>query len=88
MKESSNIEFQSAFNKLSKLEDSIPPDMMLRLYALYKQATLGDFSSIENPPDLRDAFKFNAWRQLHGMTKDVATKEYIELSKIILIEKN
>ena len=34
--------------------------------------------------DVRDAFKFNAWTQLNGMTQENAKKQYIKLVKNIL----
>lgn len=83
----SDIEFKVAFEQLSQLNESIAPDIMLRLYAFYKQATEGDFCEQNNQPDVRNAFKFNAWMQLSGMTKEKAKKEYISLSKIILTDK-
>jgi diazepam-binding inhibitor (GABA receptor modulator, acyl-CoA-binding protein) len=34
--------------------------------------------------DVRDAFKFNAWTQLNGMSQEEAKKQYIKLVKSIL----
>lgn len=55
-------------------------DTMLRVYALYKQATFGDCQMIrvgENEGNLRK--KLNAWCSLVGMPKGVAEVEYVKL---------
>ncbi|MDY0781126.1 acyl-CoA-binding protein [Tenacibaculum sp. IB213877] len=79
-------QFKEAFEKASATEQSsFPPDILLRLYAYYKQATKGDnfsFNAIEQ--DYRSAFKFNAWIQLKGMSEEEAKKEYIKLVNSIL----
>ena len=77
-------EFQKAFDLLSKLEENLAPDVMLKLYAYYKQGLSGDVYTYQGDPDVRDAFKFNAWMQLNGMSQDDAKREYISLAKEIL----
>lgn len=77
-------EFQKAFDLLSKLEENLAPDVMLKLYAYYKQGVSGDIYTYQGDPDVRDAFKFNAWMQLNGMSQDDAKREYISLAKEIL----
>jgi len=82
-----DIIFKEAFEKVSKTEQSIPPDDLLRLYAYYKQAVKGDnfmFRTKKNEPDLRNAFKFNAWIQLKGMSAEEAKQEYVKLANDIL----
>jgi len=76
-------EFNEAFHRLSELKESLPPDVMLKLYAYYKQATSGDIFSFNSEPDVRNAFKFNAWTQLNGMSQEEAKQEYINLAKDI-----
>lgn len=77
-------EFQQAFQRLSESEESVAPDIMLKLYAYYKQATSGNLFSINDESDVRNAFKFNAWMQLNGMSEDEAKQEYINLAKQVL----
>ncbi|MCH2031937.1 MAG: acyl-CoA-binding protein [Tenacibaculum sp.] len=78
-------EFNEAFKKASTTKQKLAPDVLLRLYAYYKQATRGDnFSFNANEDDLKNAFKFNAWAQLKGMTVDEAKKSYIKLVNSIL----
>ncbi len=74
--------FQIAFQKASNMTKQLPQDVMLNFYAYYKQATTGDNFSFENYHDGRNAFKFNAWMQLRGLTPDEAKEKYIELVNI------
>jgi acyl-CoA-binding protein len=85
-----DIEFQEAFQSLSEMKESVAPDIMLKLYAYYKQATSGDIFSMnsESDSDVRNAFKFNAWAQLNGMSEDQAKQEYINLAKQVLTTNN
>tara|TARA_R110000787_G_scaffold55942_14_gene128893 strand:- start:4096 stop:4362 length:267 start_codon:yes stop_codon:yes gene_type:complete len=79
-----DIKFTKAFTQLSELEEVLAPDVMLKLYAYYKQSVSGDTFSYDGQIDVRDAFKFNAWTQLNGMSQDDAKKQYIKLAKSIL----
>lgn len=53
---------------------------LLRLYGLYKQATVGD-NEDERPGgfDFKAAAKYNAWLILKGKSKEEASTGYIEL---------
>ncbi|WP_428742373.1 acyl-CoA-binding protein [Tenacibaculum sp.] len=79
-----DLMFQEAFKIASDLEEKLPPDVMLRLYAYYKQAVKGDRFTFNDNSDLRNAFKFNAWMQLRGMGVKEAKKEYIKLVNSII----
>lgn len=81
-----DIQFKEAFEQASNMEqDSLPQDVMLRLYAYYKQATFGGFGSVNySNQDVRDAFKTNAWLQVSGMNEEDAKMAYIELVNHIL----
>lgn len=79
-----DIEFEKAYQQLNELNESVAPDIMLKLYAYYKQATSGDLFSMNDEADVRNAFKFNAWAQLKGMSQEEAKQEYINLAKQIL----
>jgi acyl-CoA-binding protein len=72
--------FQEAVEIASNMtQASLPQDVQLRLYAYYKQATIG---TIERPNssnfDLRNAFKTNAWMQISHLSIDEAKELYIE----------
>lgn len=76
-----DIKFQEAFEIASNMKaDSLPQDVMLRLYAYYKQATFGTIESkTENENDLRNAFKTNAWMQISHISNDDAKEKYIDI---------
>lgn len=80
------LEFTEAYQRISKEANNLPPDVMLRIYAYYKQATNGlshhDFEDMSI--DLRRAFKFNAWTQVSHLSTEEAKLEYIKLAKEIL----
>lgn len=79
-----DIQYKEAFNRVSNIKEKLPPDVMLKFYAYYKQSTDGDNFSFNANFDVRNAFKFNAWMQLKGMSKDEAKQEYINLANTIL----
>jgi len=55
-------------------------DVMLDLYALYKQATVGNATG-DRPGmlDLKGRAKYDAWAKKKGMSKDAAMQAYIDL---------
>lgn len=77
--------FQEAFDKASEMTEALPQDVMLRIYAYYKQATQGivQVNPYQNF-DLRNAFKMNAWMQIRHLTADEAKKMYIETINSII----
>lgn len=80
--ETLNKEFDEAFKAASTANITLPPDVMLKFYAYYKQATKGNQSYIHKPSgdvELRNAFKINAWLQLNHISEQEAKKEYIKL---------
>ncbi|AWG26815.1 acyl-CoA-binding protein [Flavobacterium kingsejongi] len=72
--------FQEAYEKASNMTELLPQDVMLRIYAYYKQATYGraGFSQGTNH-DIRDAFKMNAWMQVSHLSSEEAKQLYIEI---------
>ncbi|WP_010254830.1 acyl-CoA-binding protein [Myroides injenensis] len=83
-------EFHEAYIRISNEAINLAPDVMLRIYAYYKQATNGlshkDFEEMSG--NLKKAFKFNAWTQVSHLTITQAKEEYIKLAKTILDENN
>lgn len=55
---------------------------LLKLYALYKQATVGDVSG-DRPGgfDFVGAAKYDAWTGVKGMSPDAAMQAYVDLVK-------
>ena len=53
-------------------------DVLLEMYALYKQATVGDATG-DRPGmlDIKGRAKFDAWAKKKGTSKDAAMEQYI-----------
>jgi len=55
-------------------------DVMLEMYALYKQATVGDVAgSRPGMLDLKGRAKYDAWTKHEGEPKDAAMTAYIAI---------
>ncbi|OYU84807.1 MAG: phosphatidylserine decarboxylase [Flavobacterium sp. BFFFF2] len=81
--------FWEAFEIASNMTESLPQDVMLRIYSYYKQATSGSitpFSSI-NSDDVRNAFKMNAWMQVGHLSPDQAKELYIQTIESVTSSK-
>lgn len=80
-----DIEFKEAYRRISEEAKNLPADVMLRIYAYYKQATNGlshkDFEEMSF--DIKKAFKFNAWTQVSHLSMTEAKEEYIKIAKEI-----
>ena len=78
------MELKEAFEKAVKQVDSLTKrpsnDVLLKAYALYKQATQGDNEG-ERPGgfDFKAIAKHNAWLEEKGKSKEEAMKDYIDL---------
>jgi diazepam-binding inhibitor (GABA receptor modulating acyl-CoA-binding protein) len=75
--------FLEAVANSKTLSEKPDNDTLLKLYALYKQATEGD-NKEEGPSNMFDfvaKFKHEAWAKLQGLTKDTAMQQYIDLVK-------
>jgi acyl-CoA-binding protein len=71
--------FNEAFQRASAMTEALPQDVMLRIYAYYKQATSNMTDASPYPAfNLREAFKLNAWMQIRHLSPDEAKKLYIE----------
>ena len=73
-------EFKSAAERVTQLNKRPPNDIMLQLYALYKQANEGDVNG-ERPgfADFEGRAKFDSWNKLHGKCPEDAKQEYVAL---------
>jgi acyl-CoA-binding protein len=81
-----DIEFEKAYKISSTTNLKLPPDVMLQLYAYYKQATKGtNYKQPSGNVALRNAFKLNAWLQVSQISEDEAKKAYIDLVNKYLI---
>ncbi|MGW8250069.1 MAG: acyl-CoA-binding protein [Anaerolineales bacterium] len=72
--------FQSAAEQVQKLPRRPDNETLLSLYALYKQATVGDITG-KRPgfTDPAGRMKYDAWAKRKGLSKESAMGEYIDL---------
>ncbi|VDN59498.1 unnamed protein product [Dracunculus medinensis] len=77
---SSQTGFEEAQKKLKTLSEDPGADIKLKIYALFKQATLGDVSG-QRPGalDFVSRAKFDAWKKLEGTSQESAQQCYIDL---------
>ena len=73
-------QFEKAAQEAQKLPKKPDNDTLLRLYAFYKQATVGDVSG-KRPGfmDMVGQAKYDAWAKAKGTSKDAAMQAYIDL---------
>lgn len=75
-----DVQFQQAQQDVQQLPERPGNLTLLRLYALFKQATEGDVSG-DKPgfTDIVGKYKYEAWAALKGTGQDVAKQQYVEL---------
>lgn len=75
--------FEKAVTDSKTLSEKPSNEILLQLYALYKQATSGDVNTEPptNPFDFVNKAKHDAWSALKGKSKEAAMQEYVELVK-------
>ncbi|MBV8261957.1 MAG: acyl-CoA-binding protein [Paraburkholderia sp.] len=75
-----NAQFAQAQQDVQQLTDRPGNLTLLRLYALFKQATEGDVHG-DKPgfTDIVGKYKHEAWAALQGTAKETARQQYIEL---------
>ncbi len=72
--------FEQAAQDAQHLPKRPANDVMLRLYALYKQATVGDVrGSRPGVLDMTGRLKYDAWTKLKGTTVEQARIDYVAL---------
>lgn len=72
--------FDAAVANSKKLSERPDNNTLLKIYALYKQATAGDNS--EKKPGFGDMVgraKWDAWNGVKGTSKDDAMQQYVDL---------
>ncbi|OWA51888.1 Enoyl-CoA delta isomerase 2, mitochondrial [Hypsibius exemplaris] len=77
--------FEEAKEKLGTLSEEPGPDIKLRVYGLFKQATVGTCNA--KKPGMMDIVgkaKWNAWNDLGSISKEDAQKQYVDLVNELL----
>jgi acyl-CoA-binding protein len=75
-------QFEAAAEAVKSLPERPDNEMLLRLYALYKQGSEGDVKG-EKPGffDFKGVAKFDAWEKLKGTDQTKAKEDYVKLVK-------
>ncbi len=73
-------DFESAVERSKTLTERPSNDVLLQLYALYKQASEGDVNT-DRPGgfDFKNIAKWDAWSKLKGKNQEEARAEYVQL---------
>lgn len=73
-------QFESAVTRSKQLPEKPDNMTLLKIYALYKQATAGDVDG-KRPgfTDMVGRAKWDAWNELKGTSADEAMQQYIDL---------
>jgi diazepam-binding inhibitor (GABA receptor modulator, acyl-CoA-binding protein) len=74
-------QFEEAIADSKTLSEKPSNDTLLKLYALYKQGSIGDVNTDPpgNPFDFVAKAKYEAWLEQKGKTRETAMKEYVDL---------
>jgi len=75
-------QFQNAAQQIQNLSKKPSNEELLKLYSLYKQATIGDNNTIQPGfLDIKGKAKWANWNELRGMSKTNAMNDYISLAQ-------
>lgn len=73
-------QFEQAARDSQELPTRPDNDTLLKLYALYKQGTVGDVNTKRpGTMDFVGRAKWDAWERLKGTTQDQAMQQYVDL---------
>ncbi len=72
--------FNQAVNRSGTLTERPSNEILLKMYALYKQATEGDVKGGRPGGfDFKAIAKYEAWANQAGKSKETAMREYVDL---------
>jgi acyl-CoA-binding protein len=72
--------FEKAISESKLLPEKPSNDILLKIYSLYKQGTIGDVNGEKpNSFDFVNLAKYNAWEKLKGLKSEEAMQDYINL---------
>ena len=76
-------QFEQAAAESKNLSEKPNNEILLQLYSLYKQGSIGDVNTEppSNPFDFVGKAKYEAWASLKGKSTTDAMTEYVELVK-------
>ncbi|CAF2988760.1 unnamed protein product [Rotaria sp. Silwood2] len=74
----SQAAFDKAAEEVKNLSKKPSDDELLKLYGLFKQATVGDTNTAKPGMfDLKGKYKWEAWDANKGKSKETAQNEYV-----------
>ena len=73
-------QFNNAAENVKSLS-FVSDDNKLKLYGLYKQATVGDVNTARPSGmfNIKEKAKYDAWNENKGMSKEAAMNDYVSL---------
>jgi diazepam-binding inhibitor (GABA receptor modulating acyl-CoA-binding protein) len=73
------LTFEVAVQSVVNLAVTPSNDEKLKIYGLYKQATVGDINApVPGFFDFAGHAKWNAWNEMKGKTSELAKEEYVD----------
>jgi len=74
--------FENAVLQVKNLPQKPTNDELLKLYGLYKQATVGD-NNTSQPGflDIKGKAKWNSWNSYKGLSNESAKEQYVNFVK-------
>ena len=83
------MDFQKASENVKTLQQKPSDDDMLKLYGLYKQATIGDVNT-DRPSfwDMVGKAKWDSWKSYEGTDKEEAMKQYVALANDLMMNES
>lgn len=77
--------FLDAKARLEKLTERPSNDELLKMYGLVKQVEVGDINR-KKPGmfDLKGQFKWKAWKEMEGTSKEDAMQQFVDFSEELL----
>ncbi|MFV9504706.1 MAG: acyl-CoA-binding protein [Oscillochloridaceae bacterium umkhey_bin13] len=73
-------QFEQAAKDVQQLPKRPDNDALLKLYALFKQASVGDVSgSRPGILDMQGRMKYDAWAKVKGTSSEQAMRDYVAL---------
>jgi acyl-CoA-binding protein len=80
-------QFEDASKRIHTISKRPSNDVLLNLYSLHKQASVGDVHG-DKPSmfDFVNLAKYNAWATKRGMSKEECMTKYVELVNQLLAE--
>lgn len=75
-----DTQFETAAEEVQNLTERPSNDELLKLYALYKQGSVGDVTG-KRPGmlDLKGRAKYDAWAEVKGTSPEDAKQQYVDL---------